>query len=794
MFSATFKKLTGFTPYRYQERVADAIISGRNVLLIAPTGSGKTWAAVAPFIHARFARASDAGNRRPCFADRLIYALPLRTLASSLHADVVRAAKEAFGEENIAISGKDRGYRQHSKLYITIQTGESQDDPLFAGDIVFTTIDQLLSSYINMPLSLPRRLSNINAGALVGAQIVLDEFHLLEAEKSLSTAIEMIDRLNSLVKVVIMTATLSNAGCQQLASILKAEKVELKDDERLMLPAESKRKRDWFFTGTPIDVSSVASVHKHRTIALCNTVNRAQALYLNIKETASSGTDVLLLHSRFYPDDRANIESEIIRRFGKNAQAQDDSIILVTTQVIEAGMDISCDTLHTEIAPINSLVQRAGRCARYGGKGDVYIYELPEPAKAAPYNQGLIDETRNILPPARAIIDFAQERDLIDAVHGKPESSFVEGFSVHSHRKRVAAAMAGDDSGAVRALIRDIDSVQIIVVANPSSIEFSFKKWPMSLSVPRFTLKKALKGTSGQAWLAELNDSDDDVWAGISWRQIENSKKDVAGAWYVVLHPNLASYSSKLGLTLGVSGSAPKVRYLGRPPIPLYRYKMETFKEHSERSLNAFERISQFYERGLNDLALLLNVSDEELRWLSGVLISLHDTGKLSVGWQSFAKAWQLKKNTKSAPQEPLAHTDYDPVKDAALMRSMPQRPPHAAEGAFALAGWLFSGAELAPGIATAAMTAVARHHSGRTSSVRQFEFIKEVEKVIGDTVNGNITGLRAPHDLVECKKFSEELINPLLDEDELYLPLYWYLVRLVRLCDQLATKEVNLR
>lgn len=789
MFDQTFKNITGFAPYSYQIKVAEAVMSGRNVLLIAPTGSGKTWAAVAPFIHAKLRKGSN--NNQLAFADRLIYALPLRTLVNSLHADVVKATKEAFAKENIITSGKDRDFKQHNKLYITVQTGEFQEDPLFKGDIIFTTIDQLLSSYINMPLSLPRKLSNINAGAFIGAQIVLDEFHLLEEGKSLSTTIEMIDRLRDLTNALIMTATLSESSCGQLASVLGAEQIELEDSERLTLPAESKRKREWLFTGLPLGAPAVVSAHKQRSIVLCNTVNRAQELCQHIKEIVPPGVDVILLHSRFYPDDRSKIEAKIVERFGTAAQALNDSIILVTTQVIEAGMDISCDVLHSEIAPVNSLVQRAGRCARYGGDGEVYIYELLDSSNAAPYDLNLVENTRVVLPRELTTIDFKAERQLIDIVHGKTETSFIEGLSIYFQRKQVACAMSGADRGAIQTLIRDIDSVQVVITEDPNSIEFGKHKWPMALSVPRSTLRRLVKDGFRYVWSAEISDDDDDIWSGIIWREVDDPKH-ISGAWLVALHPDMASYSNEFGLIIGAPGPVPDTKYLDRPPIPLYSYKMETLKDHSRRSIDAFERISTHCSRGLIRLAEQLNIDGADLYRLARLLIGLHDIGKLSIGWQSFAKAWQVKKNPEAVLPEPLAHTDYDPFYDAAAMRNIPNRPPHAAEGAFALGGWLFGDEGLVPGVAVAAMSAVARHHSGHTSSIREFEFIEGFERIIYGIVGDGLTGLRSPSDLVECKQFPDYLINPLSHKDEPFLPLYWYFARLIRLSDQLATKEVN--
>ena len=151
-----FERLTGFPPHPYQERLADELLNGNSVIMRVPTGGGKTWAAVAPFLYA-------LSSRRP-FADRLLYALPLRSLASSLHATVYEKMSGCFG--NVLERGKDREYANRAR-YCSLQIGSQKNDPFFESDLIFTTIDQLLSAYVFIPVSLPNRLGNINAGSLL---------------------------------------------------------------------------------------------------------------------------------------------------------------------------------------------------------------------------------------------------------------------------------------------------------------------------------------------------------------------------------------------------------------------------------------------------------------------------------------------------------------------------------------------------------------------------------------------------------------------------------------------------
>lgn len=136
------------------------------------------------------------------------------------------------------------------------------------------------------------------------------------------------------------------------------------------------------------------------TLLIANTVDRAVALHGELKRLtlpsikrkakggkATSeqtpvldGVEVRLVHSRFRPYERTGwLEQFLSREACANANR-----IIVATQVVEAGVDISASLLMTEIAPWPSLVQRFGRVARYGDPGAVHVIKV-EDKQAAPY-------------------------------------------------------------------------------------------------------------------------------------------------------------------------------------------------------------------------------------------------------------------------------------------------------------------------------------------------------------------------------------------------------------------------
>ena len=120
-----------------------------------------------------------------------------------------------------------------------------------------------------------------------------------------------------------------------------------------------------------------------KRIYAVNTVAMAQSTAEALEKELPSSTKVLCLHSRFTENDKIRI----LREF------QDvTDVILVGTQVIEAGVDISSMLMVSECAPISSLVQRAGRLGRYGEEGCRFVVIPPamfhgsvDKVKALPY-------------------------------------------------------------------------------------------------------------------------------------------------------------------------------------------------------------------------------------------------------------------------------------------------------------------------------------------------------------------------------------------------------------------------
>ncbi len=759
-------------------------------MLVAPTGCGKTWAAIVPFVFSLI--------KGEPLADRLIYVLPLRSLASSLYQSTSKALKKAGIE-----------------LDVRLQTGEQRDDPFFQGDIIFTTIDQALSGLLTIPVSLSPRLGNIVAGAFIGTFIVFDEVHLMEIGRSLATAVVLAERLKAVTSFLYMSATMSKSALKELCGILKASVMDLEKEDLDDISTLHDKRRFFYREDRPMSSESIFARHNKRSLVICNTVRRVQEMTRRLNDLkAEKGlkTQIILLHSRFLPDDRKDIEGRLTALFGPpDKRMKEADVILVATQVVEAGLDISCENLHTEIAPANSVIQRAGRCARYVGEnGTVWIYPLKEQkgrgnAQTAPYNRELVLSTWETLgnPKYKKSIDSELEKVLLETVHGQKDLDSLRKIDWGSRRQDIRTAWRTEDYSFVRELIRDIDSVTVLIHDEPERLDL--RQRPEFLSIPRSTLLGWWSGVpeerrngAAKILLVTNNNESEFQW---QWNSV-NSETDLRIAPFLIaLNPALATYNRDYGLIL-THGGEYSTDYRGSlQEKEQYSYKREFFGEHVSRVLQAL-RAQKGQETARKRLSHLLGLEPQTIKRLEKLTAVLHDTGKLTVLWQKAAADWQKAKNG-TTDNVLLAHTDFDPYnqwdkehyRNAAFIR-----PPHAIEGALAVYDLVkalcnkWAGSENEIMVTRSVLSAISCHHSSRARKLmKPYKYHPKALALMVDMMRQygihlkKWTPTTCPVQ-TDINEFSEVIDQTVSGEGML---LYWHLVRSLRLADQRSFEVV---
>lgn len=793
--------------YPHQKRVNDLILSGKNVLLTAPTGSGKTDAALYPYFWAL--------DHQDYLPTKCIYAVPMRVLANQF----VAKYKPRMDEYN-----RRTGHR----FTTAIQTGEQQGDREFASNLIFATIDQTLSSYLLTPYSLPKRLGNINAGALVGAYLVFDEFHLYDPNSTLPTTLHMLKQLNGITPFVLMTATFSTSLVEELARELNCEIVpKIEDERQAILGIKSQQKiRRYHVADTPLNAKRVLDTHSGRSIVICNQVERTQQLYRRLNAVKSDHTRLILLHGQFLTEDRRRIETLLQETFAKDSGAD---VIVVATQAIEVGVDISSTVMHTELAPANSIVQRAGRCARYkGDEGDVYIYPAVETD-----DESVIDLTQNIMPykdmgnvisktltafQARSgnIFSYLDEQAVLDEAHTESDAAMLQQLrSIQTdHKRKIHALQSGNPNqggGTVdpRHLIREIASQPVTISSNPDSLREA------PFDAPAFGLHPGTVQKHLKEWLERGNalklewsvkmlvEKDDEQQAQANqerfvWQSVTNAKS-AWGAQLLVVNSILASYDHDFGFIAHREDEKMWEAELpdreARTAHSPTRYRLETYARHIQLVHQAFDELWGEIAGNAQQLEKRFGWQPRTLRRACELAVLLHDVGKLSKGWQKWVQEYQAKIGQPANPGEVYAHTDYDPANEdhRTAQRAMGPRPYHSVEGALASA---FIVAQILENddLRRAVFSAIARHHAPFSQENMTARLISTSPKFISKTFEQE--GLTI--DTSALNGISEDL-TPMDNDDRddwiampdnlpAFLP-YLLIARVLRRADQLGTK-----
>ena len=792
-----FQRMFEFTPFAFQRKVAQHLLNGRNVILQAPTGAGKTKAALFPFL---LAQQEDIP-----FPRKLLYTTPMRVLAKSFHTDF---KESPIGKENT--------------LKAAIQTGENQDDRQFRSDLIFTTIDQVLSSFLNIPYALGKRQGNVNAGAVVGAYLVFDEFHLFDPETSLGTVIQMLKMLNGITPFLLMTATFSEPLLKRLSEYFNAEVVPVTEAELKQIPSQRGKRREYQVVDQTLldSTDTVIDQHQQRSIVICNTVARAQEMYQSLQENSqrSTCTEVLLLHSRFLKKDRKIKEDMIRKRFKRSAGP--DNVILVATQVIEVGLDITCENLHTELAPASAIFQRAGRCARFENEsGTVTIYLVPSKTDGlpnyAPYEKETCETTMEAFRKRNEnVMDFTAEQEIINEVHRASDEKILAELESRPTRSRISEAISGQELALARELIRENDSRTLLVHDKPETLDKPFRVEGFSLyrgtlfgawdKLQQEARKQGLSWSLKYPVEADNNSPDSRAAIVYNWREVKE-KESLGDSPLFVVHPRLVAYDAEMGFRLE-AGEKPCVLSIPDDETTQERefgkgYYRETYTEHIEHLLNAYNSgLAAELSYAASQLEQKLGSHKSAIDHAIRLCIALHDVGKLTVEWQNWAHKWQQVVGQSINVNYMAAHTDYnrDDLAEREKEKQFPiQRPGHAVESVWAVAPLLAKvfGKEQKD-LAEACLTAIGRHHAPQAKTCSPYTLhtaapseIKAVlQKIghLGQTAQMHLESLCKQAKPI--KPFSY-FIQP---NDTLALLTYFLIVRALRLADQEATSKVS--
>jgi len=373
-FERFFKKATGKSPYDYQTRLATCeTLPG---LINVPTGLGKTLAVVVAWLWRR----SDKSGFRKATPRRLVFCLPMRTLVEQT-VNVIRAC--------LASSGLADSVDVH-----VLMGGESAADWDLHPEreaILIGTQDMLLSRALNRGYAMSRYRWPMQFGLLNSDCLwVYDEIQLMGT--GLATTAQLAAFRSRFWPPAVpcgsiwMSATMQPSWLKTVdfsPEVLGCLGLEKADRENPEVRRRHRAKKPLSKAKATIgDAAAVAAeiraAHRSgsRTLAVVNTVERARAIHRQLRKLAkreSSPPQMVLIHSRFRLDDRHARVKELL------AAPSDEGTIIVSTQVVEAGVDVSATVLFTELAPWPAIVQRFGRCNRAGDDRAAHVFWLDLP-------------------------------------------------------------------------------------------------------------------------------------------------------------------------------------------------------------------------------------------------------------------------------------------------------------------------------------------------------------------------------------------------------------------------------
>ena len=316
----------------------------KNLIVIAPTGSGKTEASLLWMN-----------------GEKSFYTLPLKVSSNAIYLRI----KENYEYKDVALLHSDamavylREYNGNEDIGEKYERSKMLSQPL-----TVCTVDQLFR-FVYRALG-----TEIFAATLKYSKIIIDEIQAYSPSviAAIIYGLKIVTDMGG--KFAIITATFPPVlgSLMHKYGLMADNQYEYRDFSAL-----SNLKRHWIdIKDGDIEIDRVVEdSYDKKVLVICNTVKKAQQIYKSLTEKTDN---VHLLHARFTKEHKRMLENEII----KFSDSENETGIWVTTQLVEASLDIDFDVLYTEMSTADSLLQRMGRCNRKGryipDKANIHIY------------------------------------------------------------------------------------------------------------------------------------------------------------------------------------------------------------------------------------------------------------------------------------------------------------------------------------------------------------------------------------------------------------------------------------
>lgn len=427
-FVESFMKKQGYTLNDLQKFTKEN--KDKNIIVIGSTGIGKT-----------------EGALLWSNAEKTFFTLPLRISINAIYDRI----KETIKYDHIGLL--------HSTAvdYLDKKNEENELEKIDQArnlyeKITTCTIDQIFPFVFKY-----RGYEKIYA-TLSYSKVIIDEIQAYSPEivAVVLKGLQMISNLNG--RFLIMTATLPRIYKDKLIEIgIKFEYNEfIKDTIR--------HKIQLVDSVIEQDTEQIKEISKNKKVLIIvNTINKAIEIYKKLKDENVSNLN--LLHSRFIQKDR-NEKEENIKEFSKK---RDIAGVWITTQIVEASLDIDFDILYTEMSTLDSLFQRLGRCYRsreyYESTPNIRIYINGTSGVGYIYDKEIYEKSIELLKPYNEkILKEKIKIDLVDKLYSKEMLQETEFYKKFKEAFKVLDNIVDYDTSKKDAqnILRNIDNIDVI--------------------------------------------------------------------------------------------------------------------------------------------------------------------------------------------------------------------------------------------------------------------------------------------------------------------------------------------